>query len=328
MPLTTLTKRLAASLVLVGLALPTSAQIQFDYITFDQVELDPSQVGSIFENWGILVNTGTQPISLEADWEHGLWYTEASTKIGALFFLNNNPFADTFLLMPGEAVGDDHPLLLAQLQAGEVMVGPPGSNLTSNMQVLGAWPLIDFDIKCAVQAQDQIANTVTHFAQKSLPAGVQYQMLSATRTSSTTVLNPVFSYGTQCYPGPNDMLRAKGQFFPVGPPYSGSSSNLPEVGNTAFGLQIDSEIPGAAYILGVDLAPASFSILGCELLLALTPNMLTFSGTIPLTVVTVPIPIPNNPALTGAPFFAQAVLFAPEIRTTNGLFLTLVNSVP
>jgi len=323
-----LTKSLAASLVLAGLSLPSSAQIQFDYITFDQLELDPGQVSSIYENWGILVNTGVQPIALQTDWQGGLWYTEASAKLGALFFLLNNPFADTFLLQPGEAVGDDHPLLLAQLKAGEVMVGPAGSNLISNMQVLGVWPAADFDVQCAVQAKDQLAITSTHFVQKTLPLGVQYRPLSAKRTKSTIVLQPVVPYGTPCFPGVEDTLTPKGQFFPKGPPYSGSSSNLPEVGNTAFGLQVRSEIPGATYILGVDLAPGSIPLFGCELLLALTPNMLTFSGTIPLYVQTVPLPIPNNPALAGALFFAQAVLFTPQIRTTNALFLTVVDSIP
>ena len=321
------TLALAGALLLGAHGTSASAQLQFDYITFDEWELDPNGSLGFSSRWGLLVNTGTQPISLVQDWEGGLWYAESSAPIGAFFFENLNPYGAGLTVFPGEAVGDNHPLLMAKLQAGETLVGSPAGSLTSHFQLGAPYPTSNFDLDFFVQVDDQLVHSHTKVVTKSL-GGPAFLPVSAQRLSSVSVFDPVTSYGAPCNAAPLPRLSLYGDNIPTGPPYAALLSNMPEVGNGSFGFHIDAAEFKPLYLIGVDAAPGSFLLNGCEVLLGFTPGMLILSGQMPSFQVTVPLPIPNNPALAGATVYAQALVISSTGKTTNGLRITAVNLMP
>ena len=111
---------LAQLVAALALGSATLAQeCRFEYITFDRIRLDPDFALLTSTRWGILVNTGDVPISVTQDWEGGLWYAESSEPLGSFFYELLDPFGAGYILQPGEAMGDDDPLLLELLEPDE-----------------------------------------------------------------------------------------------------------------------------------------------------------------------------------------------------------------
>ena len=306
------------------LALPSlssAQQCSFEVITFDRIRLDPNFALLTSTRWGILVNTGSVPISLGDDWETGLWYAESSQPLGSFFHEQLNPFGAGLILQPGEAVGDDHPLLLAELLPGETFVTPA---LIRVFQFGVPFPSSDFHVDFYAQMGDQIAKSRTDIEIADLGGAAFWEPVSAKRVSCSTSPATYASYGNGCaHPLGTAQLRPLGFNGGGGLPHIAYLSNMPQVGNWAFGVEIESPVHNPSYVVGIDFAPGSFSFSGCELLLGLTPGLTTFSGTVPHFLETQSVPIPDQPTLVGVKAYAQGVLLAPLFLTTNGLEFTL-----
>jgi hypothetical protein len=321
-------KLLFSSLLVAACITPSLAaqQMSFDYITFDRIRLDPNFALGTSTRWGILVNTGSVPISLTDDWEKGLWYAESSELLGNFFYELLDPFGAGFILQPGEAVGDADPLLLAELLPGETFTT---NALIAPFQFGTPFPSEDFHIDVLAQIGDLIATTRTDVELADLGGSDFWVPVSAKRVSA--VPSPVSSvvYGDAC-PGAfgDASLRAYGFNGGSGPPWIAYRSNMPQIGNWAFGFQIVSPTFNASYLLGIDVAPGSLVVGGCEFLLGLTPAITLIPGQIPNFQVTQPVPIPNNPGLVGLTIYAQAALLPPAFLTTNALAVTLGDVAP
>jgi hypothetical protein len=321
------TATLPACLLLAVLATAPAAQATFDYITFDKIRLDPNFALGTSTRWGIIVNTGTVPISLDNDWERGLCYAESSKQLGSFFYEPLNPFGNDFILQPGEAIGDSDPLLLAELLPGETFTT---NALIASFQFGVPFPDDDFTIDVLAQIGDQIAVTRTDVDVTNLGGAAFWEPVTAKRVSG--VLSPLGYqiYGQPCsHGGGSAMLYPRGHNGgPGGPPWAAYRSSMPQLGNWTFGLEIKSTIPGQSYLLALDFAPASFLFEGCEVLLGLTPGLTLLTGSIPFFQETINVPLPLNPNLAGLPVYFQALLTSGSFTTTNGVQVTLGDALP
>ncbi|QDU66146.1 hypothetical protein [Engelhardtia mirabilis] len=316
------------STLLIALTLSISApaasalQKSFDYITFDRIDLDPNFALQTSTRWGIVVNTGTEPLSLTDDWEGGLWYGESSQLLGSFFFELLDPFGAGLTLQPGEAAGDADPLLLAQLLPGETFVT---AALIAPIQFGVPFPTSDFHLDLHAQVGDLIAKTRTDVTLKDLGGSAFWTPTSAKRVSGAPSPISSSAYGAACAgPSGSATLTPYGSNGgPGGPPWVALRSNLPQIGNWAFGYQIVSPTFNASYALGIDIAPGSIPLAGCSLLLGFTPALSVLFGQIPNFQQTHNIPIPNDPVLIGVTIYAQAVLLPPQFVTTNGISITI-----
>lgn len=317
--------RLASLLlpILLGplLASAPRAQAKFDYITFDRIQLDPDFALQTSTRWGILVNTGTVPISLDDDWERGLWYAESSDQLGAFFYDLLNPFSLDVVLQPGEAIGDSDPLLLAELLPGETFTT---NALIATFQFGVPFPSQDFHIDVMAQIGDQIARTRTDVEITDLGGAAFWVPVSAKRISCE--LSPVSwsSYGAPCG-------ESGGQFaelYPYGvntgggPPWIANWTNMPTIGNWAFALRTQSPVFQPEMILGFDTAPGSVPVFGCTLLLGLTPALTLIPDSVPFFTGTTGVPIPTNPALVGATLYFQSAVLSGGLFTSQGAAIT------
>ncbi len=298
-----------------------AGQVQFDYITFDKIELDPTFALQTSTRWGILVNTGSVPISLDDDWERGLWYAESSQQLGAFFYDLLNPFGLDVILMPGEAIGDADPLLLAELLPGETFTS---NALIATFQFGVPFPGTDFHIDFMAQIGDQIAKTRTDVELKDLGGAAFWTPVSAKRVSSE--LSPVSytNYGAPCGKSGGSFaeLYPYGVNFGSGPPWIAYWTNMPQVGNWAFALRTASPVFQPELLLAIDAAPGSFPVLGCSLLLGLTPAFTLIPDTVPFFTGTTGVPIPPNPALVGAQLYFQSAVLSGGLFTTQGIAIT------
>lgn len=319
---------LSAFLLCAGLPSASSAQVAFDYITFDSIRLDPNFALLTSTRWGILVNTGTVPISLDDDWERGLYYAESSDQLGGFFYELLNPFQNDLVLQPGEAIGDADPLLLAELLPGETFVS---NALIATFQFGVPFPSSDFHVDVLAQIGDRIAKTRTDVEIADLGGTDFWVPVSAKRVSCE--LSPVSwqSYGSSCgtVGGAGLDLYPRGHNGgPGGPPWVAFRSNMPQLGNWAFGMELNSPAFQPSYVLGFDVAPGSFPLAGCELLLGFTPALTVLQGSIPFFQETHNVPIPNNPNLTGLSVYFQAALMQAPPLVSNGVVVVLGDVTP
>ena len=312
-----------ACLSLASFALPAAAQCRFDYITFDRMQIDPAASLGFSKRWGILVNTGAVPISLENDWEGGLWYGQSTQPIGVggigFFYDLLNPFQNDLILQPGEAIGDADPLLLAELLPGETFVGPA---LISTLQLGAEWPVVDFDLDLFAQIGTQVAKTRTTVELASL-GGPALLPVSARRFTCEPSPVAEVDIGAPCGEGGLPSLAPLGVNSGSGPPYVAYWSNMPHLGNWAFGVEMKAAIPNQAYLVLVDIAPGSFPVAECTLHLALTPFFAFQTGVMVNFDDTMGFPLPNLPFLSGLVLYFQGFLTAPVIRGSNAVAVTL-----
>ena len=321
------TPSLLAVLLLSAALEPAAAQeCRFDYITFDRIRLDPDFALATSTRWGILVNTGDVPISLEDDWEAGLWYAESSDQLGSFFFDLLNPFGADLILQPGEAVGDADPLLLAELLPGETFVT---NALIATFQFGVPFPDQDFHIDFLAQVDDQIAKTRTEVEIADLGGSAFWVPVSAKRV--TCELSPVgwSTYGPDC-PSPAGAvaLAPYGNNFGSGPPWVAYWSNMPQIGNWAFGLEVTSPVFQAPYIVGLSTTTGSLLVGGCEVLIGVLPPFFTFPGQVPFFQEVEGLPIPDNPGLVGLTLYAQAVVLGNPPALSTGVQFTIGDLLP
>src|SRR5262245_8396964 len=144
--------------ILVALALgagPAAAQsgpsIEFDLITFDAMRVDNPPGGSFAIKLGLLVNTGTVPIT-PADWLEGTTHAHADVPVqNFAFHVSPGPGPGGFTLLPGQAIGNNHPLLTALLQPGETLAVDLPLEVLS-LQAEGAVPDSAAELSFCVQA--------------------------------------------------------------------------------------------------------------------------------------------------------------------------------
>lgn len=310
------------------LAASSEAQAKFDYITFDRIQLDPNFALLTSTRWGILVNTGTVPISLDLDWERGLYYAESSDALGGFFYEPLNPFGNDFILQPGEAIGDDDPLLLAELLPGETFTT---NALIATFQFGVPFPSSDFHIDVLAQIGDQIAKTRTEVEITNLGGQAFWVPISAKRVSCELSSVGWQSYGEPCNTvGGNALeLYPRGHNGgPGGPPWVAFRSNMPQIGNWAFALEVDSPAFQPNYLIGMDVAPGNLPLFGCTALLAFSPALQFFGGSIPFFQETENIPIPNDAGLIGQTVYFQAALQTSPLLLSNGVSLTIGDVTP
>ncbi|MGE3171027.1 MAG: ELWxxDGT repeat protein [Planctomycetota bacterium] len=85
----------------------------------------------------------------------------------------------------------------------------------------------------------------------------------------------------------------------------------PTLGNPAFALQVEDGFPGSFAMLALSAAPAYLVAGGCHYEIALPPLLTILLPTDPAGGATLPLPIPNDPALRGVPLFLQFGVFDP-----------------
>lgn len=316
-----------AGLLVVALTLPAAAQAKFDYITFDRIQVDPDVFG-FTARWGLLVNTGTVPISLDQDWAGGLWLAEASQPVGVggigMWYDLQSSFPGDVLLMPGEAVGDSDPLLLAELLPGEDFL----NNATlANFRISEAWPESEFQIDFYAQAASQVARTTTAVELAELE-GLAWRPVSAQRVSSE--LSPLAwsALGTSCGGDGLPRLTPLGVTSGSGPPYLAYLSNMPHLGNWAFGLHVEGAVADVPYVVIADIAPGAFVLEDCTIYLGLTPLFAFQTGLLSTFDDTKGFPLPDLPFLAGLDLYFQAVMTTPLFDTSNAVVVTLGDITP
>jgi hypothetical protein len=307
---------IAASAGLPGFTGVASAELRFDLITYDHLQLDFGTLVGFGLNTGILVNTGTEPISL-ADWEKGLHASLLSSPVGQFDAFPHEPL-DGLVLLPGEAVGSGDPLLTALLKPTETLVLPGSHSLDLQMKgpvPLGTTQTLDLCIQLAGQAVT--ASTQLDFVAFGGPGVTK---LSAVRVSSAPSSTSVTSLPSEC-PGALQLAPdAQGS-----PHAAGASSDLPVVGNSSFGVRVEGVVP-SAYALGVAYTPGVAFFAGCTIHLGLTPGLKVLPGVLGKdSTSSVALPIPDEPSLLGAVVVLQAVFTDGFGLTglTNALSLTL-----
>jgi hypothetical protein len=306
----------AASAGLPGLTGTADAELRFDLITYDHIQVDFGTLVGFGLSTGILVNTGTEPFAL-ADWEQALHASLLSTPVGKLDAFPHEPL-DGLVLMPGEAVGSNDPLLTDLLAPGEVLVLPSSHSLDLQMKgpaPVGTTQTLDFCILFAGQS----VSTATAIDFVDL-GGPGVTKLSAVRVASTPAESLVASLPSGC---PGELALSPVE--PASPYASGASSSLPVIGNASFGVSVEGVVP-AAYALGIAFGQGSTTFAGCTIHLALAPGVKVLPGALGQDLSSsVPLPIPDEPALVGAEVVLQAVFTDGFGLTglTNALALTL-----
>lgn len=306
----------AASAGLPGLTGTADAELRFDLITYDHIQVDFGTLVGFGLSTGILVNTGTEPIAL-ADWEQALHASLLSAPVGQLDVFPHEPL-DGLVLMPGEAVGSNDPLLIDLLGPGEALVLPNSHSLDLQMKgpaPLGTTQTLDFCIQFAGQSVS--AATAVDFVELGGPGVTKF---SAVRVSSAPAASLVASLPSGC-PGELGLSAHE----PASPYKAGASSNLPVIGNASFGVRVGGVVP-AAYALGMTFGQGTASFAGCAIHLDLTAGLKVLPGALGQDLTSaVPLPIPNDPVLVGAEVVLQAVFTDGFGLTglTNGLVLTL-----
>lgn len=272
-----------------------SAEVRFDLITYSHIRVDFQTLIGFGASYGMLVNTGTEPIDL-ASWADALHASKLSVPVGELDLFP----AGTGTLLPGQAIGSGDPMLAALLQPGEVLVGP---DLTLSLQMKGPVPIgtsqtLDFCVQ--VYGQAVTASTQFDFVGDGGPGITK---LSAVRVSSGLPKASLFSIASDC-PGELDPWPDE-----AGSPHAfGSSSDLPVVGNTSFGMRVGGTAPDL-YVLGIDFQGPPTVFAGCAIWLGLTPSLSTKAGVLPPGgFAFVHTPIPDQASLVGAAAVMQAAL--------------------
>lgn len=156
-------------------------------------------------------------------------------------------------------------------------------------------------------------------------------------SSAATIATPVRLYvnATRVTPRGSSCVGSWGQYPVLG------SKTVPNVGNAAFALELHGASPSAPFALVLGANPAwqpldltPFGIAGCTLEVDVLLNSAgtTTAGDILRAegTATIPLPIPNDPALSGGNVQAQAVIVdanAPrplKVTLTNGLGLAIL----
>jgi hypothetical protein len=299
-----------------GLPVPTgvaSADVRFDLITYDHIQLDFQTVLGFGASYGLLVNTGTEPIDL-ANWKDALHVSLISAPIGELDLYPVNPITG-FVLQPGQAIGSGDPLLTALLQPGEVLAQP---GIVLSLQMKGPVPIgttqtLDFCVQ--LYGQSVTASTQVDFVGAGGPA---ITPLSAVRVAAGLPKAALFSLESGC-PGQLDPWPDA----PGSPHDAGASSDLPVVGNTSFGVRVGQTAPNL-YVIGIDFDGPPLTYAGCTIWLGLTQSLSTKAGVLdPGGFDFVHTPIPDQAALVGA----GAVLQAAFIDAVDGGFSGLSNAL-
>jgi hypothetical protein len=302
-----------------GLPGPTgvaSAELRFDLITYDHLQIDFGTLVGFGLSTGILVNTGTEPISL-ADWENALHASLLTVPVGKLDVFPHEPL-DGLVLLPGEAVGSNDPLLTALLGPGEGLVLASSHSLDLQMKgpaPLGTTQTLDFCIVLAGQSVS--ASTELDFVDLGGPPVTK---LSAVRVSSVPSSTSVISLPSDC-PGTLELWPAA----PGTPHDAGSSSDLPVIGNSSFGVRVSGTVL-TAYALGLAFDQGALPFAGCTIHLGLTGGLAVLPGVLDADGKSIKaLPIPDEVTLVGAQPVLQAVFTDGFGLTglTNALALTL-----
>ena len=325
--------RLNTTLPLVAalLAPTAAAQMSFDYITFDRLLQDTAVGGSAFHGTqGIIVNTGTVPIDLTPQWSKGgLVFAQVHGPLDPTqIFLNPNA-SPAPVLMPGEATGSDDPLYTSLLLPGETFI--PGFQ-THVMQFETAPALSTTRLDTCILMGSQVVRLIQEI-QIGDGSTNSFTHLSAKRFSSQPSVALFEHWGESCPlpTGPLTILPVPGGDA-SGTNVVGNASNMPVIGNPTFRLTTkgitEAEV-GAPWLMMVSSAQQHVDVSGCWLFLDLfTPPLLLGDGVIQLVgpdgyqVPTAPslfLPIPDQPVLVGAEFWAQTLLVS--ANAPNGTFV-------
>jgi len=302
------------------LAAPAAAQLSFDYITFDRLSLDagPGR-GSWHPHQGILVNTGTVPIDLAIDWREGaLLFGRLIGPLDPSEAQLGITGAPTIVLQPGQAFGSSDPLYVRLLQPGEVLI--PGSALLAFRLPLGP-AQSTATLQTCVQIGDQALVLSQDIAIGDGSTG-EVAYLSARRFKSSPTETRFELWGESCpLPSGPLTLSAVGGGETGGTDVIAAGSNMPVVGNSAFGLRLDGATAaqvGAPWLLVTSTAQAHVNVLGCWVYLDTGTSVVNLvggaiqldapSGSGRALAPTVGFPIPADPAVLGTELWAQAIV--------------------
>ncbi len=295
----------AAALALLAASRPSSAQLDFDVISFGKIQVDDATLG-LGSGWLILVNTGTVPISL-TDWQKALHYARFSAPVAG--FELKPVFAGPTTLLPGQALGAFDGVLLDQLRLGETFVNAAATqfNLSApwpngTTQTL-RWSFVLAGRQVSGVTEVEFTSTPTTFG------------VSGVRTASVPTTASVTSLPSGCTGQLSVRPQALASPFRVAP-----SSDLPVIGNPCFALDV--RVNNVPYVLGMDFAPGTTTVLGCEVKVGLSPAFQRIAS--PGAIVQ-RLPIPNDLALVGQHVWLQAAGMSRGGVTTltNGLELVI-----
>lgn len=319
-------------LALAGAAAPAlvaQSGLQFDVIVFDDVVMQGgSGAQGCSMSFGLVVNTGTVPIPLNA-WQDGLIYGTSTAAVNGLWFNLWNPLGGSQLLMPRQAIGHVHPLLTSLLTPAETLMYPT-SVLALNFYPGGGPVGTTQQFALYAQAGDKRARIDT---QVTFVSQVTCNLLSAKRFSAVLSDTEVATLGPGC-PLPTGALTLKA----IGAgDWGGSttvlSSNMPVIGNPHFALAVEGVLEnqiGQPHVLVVGLPSAPFAIQGCNVWIDFAAPTFLKAGTIgvycpvPFACLAaqpiMDLPIPFDSSLVGAVLAAQWTVLTP--LAPNGLFAT------
>lgn len=295
----------SAALALFAASRPSSAQLDFDVISFGKIQVDDATLG-LSSGWLILVNTGTVPIAL-TDWQKALHYARFSAPVGG--FELKPVLAGPTTLQPGQAIGAFDGVLVNQLQLGETFVNAA----STQFQLSAPWPsgtTQSLRWSFALGGRQVSGVTEVEFTSSPTTFGV-----SGVRTASVPATASVTSLPSGC----TGQLTVRPQALP-GPFRVAPSSDLPVIGNPCFALDV--RVNNVPYVLGIDFAPGSTTALGCEVKVGLSA---AFQRIVNPGAIVQRLPIPNDLALVGQHVWLQAVGIGSGGPTTltNGLELVI-----
>ena len=292
---------LAAAFGLAALAVPARAQYEFDVIAFQHIQVDDG-TGGLSSGWLVLVNTGTVPIPL-VEWSSALHFAELDAAVGG--FDLDAVFSGPTTLAPGQAIGAFDGVLVNELRLGESYINAA----STQFRLSPPWPAgTTRNLRWSFLLGDRQASGTTQIEFTSNPSTFG---VSATRTSASPASARVTSLPSGC----QGQLTVRPQALPS-PFRIAPSSDLPVIGNRCFALDV--RVNNLPYLLGVDLAPGTPIVAGCQGRLGLTPGFFTIAN--PGGIV-LRAPIPNDPALIGQKVYLQVA------GVSSGSITTLTNAL-
>ena len=317
-------KHLFRLLAAAALALPVQAQAAYDLILPTDVGL-PGGPSSTGHHFGILVNTGTEPLYV-SDWSMSRGFARTD-QLWAPFEVDAGPVSSGQLpLAPGSAIGTGTPEMMALLEQDEhyhstetiLILGRLGPELPT------AGP-----VRCEVALRstlflDDLERELRFDLRLHATQGSQPVLQGAQRVSATLAAPLIEQVAMGCTaPGLGQMgLELVAPFDPNLPPSRiGYGSDLPMLGNEHAVLVphalYDPQYEGTPWILVASRDGATVTFGGCDVLRpgptasVLASGVYTHGQFLFADLGEVPLPIPDAPALEGSQLTLQVLLLTP-----------------
>ena len=335
-------KRLLCLLFALALPLPCHAQGAYDLILPTDVGLPGSQ-SSPGAGFGILVNTGTEPLYV-GEWSFSTGFARTD-QLWAPYELRAHHAGPSslFTLHPGAAVGSGTPEMLALLGANEWIAASstPVLLVRYGPELPPAGPVGCEGVLRSRVFADGLEREVRFGLRIHSTSGAEPELRGAQRISSTVVAPLIEEVPMGCSaPG----LGALGVHLvaphdpTLAPSRIGYGSSLPMLGNehTILGATAlyDPQYEGSPWILIASRDGATVTFGGCEVLRP-GPTTTVLGGGVYTSqpqhpqaqLDTVPFPIPDSPALAGHQLTLQMLLLTPaapngRCAASEGLRLT------